>query len=125
MKRRFVLVLLLFSLSCRSQVHPPRAVVDDPARPPSNAEVLACLHGQVLPVGHSGPPPLVINLGGIEALSVARHSVPVRSDAWSTSLSIIYNTGRARYSFDGDIEHRIIDGQRVCSGFAVRRVVRR
>jgi hypothetical protein len=125
MKLRFVLVLLLLTLSCRTSVLPPLCVAERPDRPPSNAEVLAYLQGKALPVEHLGSASPAIDLAGIEALSVARNSVRAHDEAWSTDLSFIYNTGRARYTVEAVVEHRVVDGQRIFNGFALKGIIRR
>ena len=125
MKWRFVLLLLLLASSCRARALPPLSYADTPDRPPSNADVLACLQGKLLPVVQPGNSPVAINLGGIEALSVARFSSRTGEDRWATDLSIIYNTGRARHMVEAIVEQRTIDGRRECSLVTFRSIARR
>jgi hypothetical protein len=125
MKRRFVLLILLLASSCRTRATPPLSVADTPDRPPSNADVLACLRGKLLLVGQPRNSPIAIDLAGIEALSIAHISCPIRENVWSTDLSIIYNTGRARYTVEAMVKHSTVDGQHACSSVTIRSVTPR
>src|SRR5262245_34331940 len=125
MSRRCVLLVLLFACSCRARIAPSLPFVDDLERSPTNAEILAYLDGQPLPL----PPPasnaVAIRLERIEALSVQRQGVRNESGARSTNFSLIYNSWRARYDVTAAVEHRVIDGKRVISALRIECVARR
>src|SRR5262249_37135786 len=125
MKSRIVLLLLLLPVSCRSHVPAPLSVSGDPERSPTNAEVLAYLEGKPLPVSRPGHGPLVVELGGIEALSVARDGGRTGDGAWPTTISFVYNTGCKRYTVEAVVQHQTIGDQRVFSALEIKRVDRR
>lgn len=124
MKPRFVCLLLLLASSCRTSVA-PAPFVGDPDSRPTNAEIVAYLDGKILPVPKPGSDPLTIRLDGIEALSVERRGVQIDDGGWSTEISLIYNSSRARYDVMAAVEHRVIDGQRVISALRIQHVTRR
>jgi len=125
MKSRFFLLLLLLAVSCRSHVPPARPVLDRPERWPTNAEVLLYLEGKQLPVSQPENLPLVVNLDGIEALSVARNGSATEEGAWSTPISFVYNTTRKRYTIDAIVEHRLVGDLRRFTALEIKRVGRR
>ena len=125
MRPHFVFLLLLLVGSCRTRVLPPPSFAGDPDSSPTNAEVLAYLNGKALPVPEPRSHPLNIRLEGVEALSVERKGVRAESGDWSTKISIIYNSSRARYDVTATVEHRVVDEQRVFSALRFRHVARR
>jgi hypothetical protein len=125
MKPRFFLLLPLLAVSCRSHVSPARPGLDRPERWPTNAEVLIYLEGKPLPLPRPGNLPLVVNLDGIEALSVARNGSATEEGAWSTPISFVYNTTRKRYTIDAVVEHRLVGDLRLFTALEIKRVGRR
>lgn len=125
MRLRVVLLSLLFAASCHhdgvDSLPPAREASDSP----TNLEVLAYLAGRTLPPQQIGNKSLVIRLDGIEALSVTRSSSRIGDDTWSTAISFVYNTTRARYTVEARVEHRVVEGQRVFHALRLRRVARR
>jgi hypothetical protein len=91
---------------------------------PTNAEVLAYLEGKPLPIPRRGDMLGEIRLEGIEALSVARSGIFADAGLWSTAISFVYNTGRARYNMEATVTHRVIGEQRVFYAFHVHRIAR-
>jgi hypothetical protein len=125
MKPRFFLLLLLLAVSCRSHVPPARPVLDRPERWPTNAEVLNYLEGKPLHVPQSENRPLLVNLDGIEALSVGRNGCGADRGAWSTPISFVYNTTRKRYQVDAVVAHQMVDDRRVFTALEIKSMVRR
>jgi len=124
MRLRFLLPLLLVT-SCHSHDAPALPITGDLKRMPTNAEILAYLEGKPLPVPGPISNPLVVNLEGIEALSVARNGYGTEAGAWSTPISFVYNTTRKRYTVEAVVEHQVVGDRRVFSALEIKRMDRR
>jgi hypothetical protein len=123
-KPRSALLFLLLLASCG----PGGGSIDSndpgPESWPTNADVVAYLDGQPIPTLKSGSREVKIRPVGIEALSVEPHGSPTADGSWATRISLIYNSGRARFTIDAVVEHRLIEGRRTFTAFLVKRVQR-
>ena len=83
---------------------------------------MAYLDRVTIPAPKPGTGELTLRQVGIEALSVERQGTRTAGGAWATRISLIYNTGRARFAIEAVVEHQLIDGQRTFTAFRLKRV---
>jgi len=132
MKLRFALLVLVLALSCESA---PRHLTPDPSLEdcfPTNPEVLSYLEGKPLPLDQAIPASkrrpwdraINIKLEGITALSVATNGKRSGDGLWATTVTFMYDTGRARYRIEMIARHERIGERRVFHDHVLKRLIR-
>jgi hypothetical protein len=107
----------------------PSAGPDGSAGIPTREQILTYLDGRTIDLsgpdgkGDAQKSPHTLRREQIEAIEVGS-AARIESEPWEVEVKLVVNTGEGRYAVHLEVQHELIDQQRVFYGHEVKKVTR-